>query len=127
MHAFVRRGVVGPKNAKILFFYVTHPRKDIQGFADFIERKIGDARELWKTLGHETLLKSYEEYQDFLQGRQKATFIRFRNLQELPNSVPTRILLQVIGKERMPQMGLYLNEKTAHKLMLEGGAEIGGI
>jgi predicted transcriptional regulator len=118
---------VGPKNAKILFLYVTHPKKDIQGFAHFIERKIGDARELWKTLGHETLLKSYEEYQDFLQGRKKATFIRFRNLQELPNPVPTRILLQVIGKGRMPQMGLYLNEKTAHKLMLEEGAEIGGI
>ena len=127
MHAFVRRGVVGPKNAKKLFFYVTHPKKDIQGFADFIERKTGDAKELWKTLGHESLLKSYEEYQDFLQGRKRATFIRFRNLRELPNHVPTKVLLQVIGKERMPQMGLYLNEKTTHKLLSEGGIENGGI
>lgn len=127
MHAFVRRGIVGPKNAKKLFFYVIHPRKDIRGFADFIERKTGDARDLWETLGHESLLESYEEYQDFLQGRKNVTFIRFKNLQELPNPIPTKALLQVIGKDRMPQMGLYLNEKTAQKLMLEAGAEIGGI
>ena len=118
---------MGPKNAKLLFFYVIHPRKDIRGFADFIERLTGDAEELWEKLGHESLLSSYEEYQDFLQGRKKATFIRFRNLREFPNPVPTKVIFQVIGKERMPQMGLYLNEKTAHKLLFEGGTEIGGI
>jgi len=127
VHAFVRRGVVGPKNAKLLFFYVTHPRKDIRGFADFIERKVGDAKELWKSLGHESLLKSYGEYQDFLQGRKEATFLRFRNLRELPNPVSAKIISQVTGRERMPRMGLYLNEEMTHKLLLEGGAEIGGI
>jgi len=118
---------VGPKNAKLLFFYVTHPRKDIRGFADFIERVTGDAEDLWKSLGHESLLRSYGEYQDFLQGRKKATFIRFRNLRELPNPVPAKIISQVTGIERMPRMGLYLTEKMTHRLMLEGGIEIGGI
>jgi predicted transcriptional regulator len=126
-HAFVRRGVVGPKNAKLLFFYVTHPHKDIRGFADFIERVTGDAENLWKSLGHETLLNSYNEYKDFLQGRKKATFIRFRNLKEFPKTVTTKTIAQIIGKERMPQMGLYLTERMANQLISAGGAEIGGI
>jgi len=125
-HVFVRRGVVGPKNAKLLFFYVTHPHKDIRGYADFVERVTGDAEDLWKSLGHESLLNS-DEYKDFLQGRKKSTFIRFRNLRELPTPVTTKSLSQIIGKEKMPQMGLYLTEKRAHQLILEGGAEIGGI
>jgi predicted transcriptional regulator len=126
-HAFVRRGVVGPKNAKLLFFYVTHPHKDIRGFADFIERFTGDAEKLWKSFGHETLLNSYNEYNDFLQGRKKATFIRFRNLKEFPKTVTTKTIAQIIGKERMPQMGLYLTERMANQLISAGGAEIGGI
>ena len=122
-HAFVRRGVVGPKNAKLLFFYVTHPHKDIRGYADFVERVTGDAEELWKALGHESLLNSYDEYNDFLQGRKKATFIRFRNLRELPIPITTKVLSQVVGIERMPQMGLYLTERMTHRLISEGGAE----
>jgi len=116
VHAFVRRGIVGPKNAKQLLFYVTHPRKDIQGYADFIERVTGDAKDIWESFGHESLLSSYDEYQDFLQGRKKATFIRFRNLKELPNPVTTKAIAQIIGKERMPQMGMYITEKIRKAL-----------
>ena len=123
VHTFVRRGIVAPKNAKQLFFYVTHPRKEIQGYADFIERVTGDAKDLWDSFGHESLLSSYDEYQDFLQGRKKATFIRFRNLKELPNPVTTKTMAQIIGKQRMPQMGIYLTEKMAQQLISAGGAE----
>jgi predicted transcriptional regulator len=126
-HAFVRRGVVGPKNAKLVFFYVTYPHKDIRGYADFVERVTGDAEDLWESLGHESLLNSYDEYHDFLQGRKKATFIRLRNLRELPKPITTKRLSQIIGKEKMPQMGLYLTERMAYRLISEGGAEIGGI
>jgi len=106
---------------------VIHPHKDIRGFADFVERVTGDAENLWKSLGHESLLNSYDEYYDFLQGRKKATFIRFRNLKEFPQTVTTKTMAQIIGKERMPQMGLYLTERIAHRLISAGGAEIGGI
>jgi predicted transcriptional regulator len=123
IHAFVRRGVVGPKNAKQLFFYVTHPRKEILGYADFVERVTGDSKDLWTSLGDESLLNSYDEYQDFLQGRKKATFVRFRNLKELPKPVTTKAITQIIGKERMPQMGIYITEKMAHQLLSEGCAE----
>jgi predicted transcriptional regulator len=109
--AFVRRGIVGPKSAKQLFFYVTHPRKDIQEYADFVEWKTGDAKHLWKILGHESLLSSYDEYQDFIHGRKKATFIRFRNLREMLKPVTTQVMAQIIGKERMPQMGMYITER----------------
>jgi len=126
-HTFVRRGVVGPKTAKLLFFYVTHPHKEIRGFADFVERITGDAESLWKYFGHESLLNSFEEYQDFLQGRKKATFIRFRNLKEFTNPITTEVLLQVVGIERVPQMGLYLTERIANKIISAGGAEIGKV
>jgi len=126
-HAFVRRGVVGPKNAKLLFFYLTHPHKEIRGFADFMERVTGDSEKLWKSLGQESLLNSYDEYKDFLQGRKKATFIRFRNLKEFPKPVTTKAMTQILGRERMPQMGLYLTERTAQRLLSAGGAETGGI
>ena len=127
MHAFVRRGVISSKNAKTLFFYVTHPHKDIRGFADFIERVPRDTKDLWKSLGHESLLRSYDEYHDFLQGRKKAVFSRFRNLRELSIPVPSKVISQVTGIERMSRMGMYLMEKMTHQLMLEGGAEIGRI
>jgi predicted transcriptional regulator len=124
LHVFVRRGTVGPKNAKQLFFYVTYPRKDIQGYADFIERITGDAKDLWQSLGHESLLNSYDEYQDFLQGRKKATFVRFKNLKVLPTPVTTKAMAQIIGVERMPQMGMYITETMANQLISAGGAEI---
>ena len=91
----------------------------------FVERVTGDSKKLWKSLGHESLLNSYDEYNDFLQGRKKATFIRFRNLKEFPKPVTTKAMTQIIGRERMPQMGLYLTERIAHRLLSAGGAEIG--
>jgi predicted transcriptional regulator len=123
-HAFVRRGKMGPKNTKKLFFYVTHPWKDIQGYADFVERIAGDAKDLWQSLGHESLLNSYDEYQDFLQGRQKATFVRFKNLKEFPKPVTAESWARILGKKRMPQIGMYITKKTAHQLLSAGGAEI---
>jgi len=120
-HAFVRRGKVGPLYTKQLFFYVTHPRKDIQGYADFVERVTGDANELWQKLGHESLLNSYEEYQSFLLGRKKATFIRFTNLKEFPQPVPAEKWAQIIGRGRIPQQGIYITEEMARQLKAAGG------
>ena len=124
IHAFVRRGKVGPKKAKKLFFYVTYPTKEIQGYADFIERVTGDAKDLWVSLGHESLLSSYDEYQDFLQGRPTATFVRFKNLKEFPKPVTAPELAKITGKKRMPQIGLYLTEQAANQLLSQGGIRI---
>ncbi|PVX27123.1 MAG: hypothetical protein CW716_03975 [Candidatus Bathyarchaeum sp.] len=123
-HAFVRRGIMGPKKTKHLFFYVTHPRKEIQGYADFVERVTGNAKDLWESFGHESLLNSYDEYNDFLQGRRKATFIRFTNLKELPNPIKAKTFAQIIGRKRMPQQGMYLTKEMAQQLLSAGGTEI---
>ena len=117
VHVFVRKGLVGPKNAKLLFFYVTHPHKEIRGVGDFIERITGDADDLWDTYGHESLLESYEEYMDFLQGRTKATFIRFKNLRVLAAHRPASVISQVTGISRMPRMGKYITKEMAHRLI----------
>jgi len=122
-HAFVPRGAVGPKTAKHLFFYVTHPTKEIQSYADFVEHVTGDSKELWESLGQESLLNSYDEYDDFLQGRKTATSVRFKNLKEFSKPVTSKTVLQLLGKQRMPQMGIYITENMANLLLSEGGME----
>jgi len=117
VHVFVRRGLVGPKNAKLLLFYVTHPHKEIRGVGEFIERITGDTKDLWKTYGHESLLRSYEEYMDFMQGRRKATFIRFKNLRELSTPIRANVISQVTGIRRIPRMGKYITKEMAHQLI----------
>jgi len=117
LHAFIRRGKVGPKKAKFLLFYVTHPVKEIRGIGEFVERITGGADDLWNAYGKETCLRSYEEYTDFLQGRQNATFIRFKNLRELPVPIPASRVSEVTGIGRMPRSGKYINEKTVSQLM----------
>ena len=123
-HAFVRRGTVGPINTKLLFFYATHPRKDIRGFADFVERKTDDAQKLWESFGHESLLRSFDEYQKFLLGKNHATFVRFENLKEFPKPVSSKIWTKIIEKERISQAGMYINEKMANQLLTEGKVKI---
>ena len=120
-HSFVRRGAMAPKNTQKLFFYVTHPRKEIQGYADFVERITDNAKDMWESLGHESLLHSYDEYQDFLQGRKRATFVRFKNLKEFPKPVTQEKWTKIIGKTRMPQMGMYLTQKMVDQLLSAGG------
>jgi predicted transcriptional regulator len=117
LHVFVRRGKVGPKKAELLLFYVNRPAKQIRGVAEFIERITGDADDLWNAYGNESCLKSYEEYVNFLQGRPKATFIRFKNLRELPVPIPISVISKVTGIGRMPRSGKYINKKTVNQLI----------
>ena len=117
VHAFVRRGSVGPKKTKLLLFYVTYPHKEIRGVGDFIERITGDANDLWNTYGKESLLESYAEYMDFLQGRAKATFIRFKNLRVLASPISASVISQVTGIGIMPRMGKYITKEMAHRLI----------
>jgi len=115
-HAFVRKGLVGPKQANVLLFYVTHPLREIRGSAQFVERVAGKADDLWKAYGDETSPRSYPEYKAFLQGNPKATFIRFKNLQTLSQPVSASMVLQVTGVGRMPRGGKYINREMAQEL-----------
>lgn len=116
-HAFVRRGLVGPKKTSLLLFYVTHPLREIRGFAQFVERVTGEADDLWRAYRGETSLRSYEEFKNFLQGRLKTTFIRFRSLKILSQPTPSSVILRVAGIGRMPRGGRYINRDIAQELI----------
>jgi predicted transcriptional regulator len=112
--AFVRQGKVGPLSAEQLFFYVKHPIREIRGKAEFVERIVGNADELWNKYGAETVFESYNEYKEFLDGREKTTFIRFKNLQELTQPVPAKsFLAKTGGGVMLSRSGKYVGKELA--------------
>lgn len=117
IHAFVRREIVGPKNAQYVLFYVKHPLREIRGTGEFIERKTGNVDELWNNYSRETVFKSYEEYLEFLQGRTKTTFIRLKNIRELSAPIPLKTVSGILNVNRMPRGGRYLNRETFEKIV----------
>lgn len=117
LQSFVRRGAVGPKDAKLILFYIKHPLREIRGSGEFLERIVGDVDKLWTALGHETVFDSYQEYVAFMNGRTRATFIRFRNLQEFSTPVPVKVVSQIIGVSRMPRGGKYISREMANALI----------
>jgi predicted transcriptional regulator len=115
--AFVRRGRVGPKEAKTLLFYVKLPVGEIRGYGDFLERIIGTADELWNIHGSETVFESRDQYNDFVEGRSKVTFIRFKNLQELEKPISWKDFSAALGVKKMPNGGRYLSRETVNSLV----------
>jgi len=127
LHAFVRKGIVGPKKAELILFYVKHPHREIRGYGEFVERVIGAADELWTAYGHETVFESRQEYVEFLQGRTKATFIRFQNLQELPQPVPMKVFSKILDIGRMPRSGKYISREAVNQLVHRELARFEGV
>jgi len=117
IQAFVRRGRVGPKDTKRLLFYVKLPVGEIRGYADFLERISGTADELWNTHGSETVFESRDEYNAFIEGRSKVTFIRFKNLQELEKPISWKDLSMILGIKKMPNGGRYLSRETVTSIL----------
>jgi len=117
LQSFVRKGFVGPKDAKLILFYIKHPVRAILGSGEFLERIVGDVNKLWATLGHETVFDNYQEYMAFMNGRTHATFIRFRNLQEFSTPIPFKVFSQVIGVNQMPRGGKYISKEIVNALI----------
>ena len=116
--AFVRRGKVGPLNAELLLFYVKHPVREIRGKAKFVERIVGNVDDLWSKYGAETVFESYDEYREFLNGREETTFIRFKNLQELLQPIAGKSFLEKIGGGVMlSRNGRYLSKELTSMLV----------
>lgn len=99
-HVFVRKNQVGPCKAQKLLFYVKKPVMQVRGVADFIERLTGNSEELWRKYGAESCFESYDEYIAFAEGREKMTFVRFKNFTELEEPKPTEIARMVLGSLR---------------------------
>jgi len=117
IHAFVRRGAVGPKTAQFVLFYVKNPIREIRGVGEFIERIKGEADELWNDYGQETVFKSHKEYAEFLQGRTKITFIRLKNIRALSSPVSLKTVLDILGINRMPRGGRYVGREVFEKIL----------
>jgi predicted transcriptional regulator len=117
IHTFVRRGAVGPKSARYVLFYVKHPLREIRGVGEFIERIKGEADKLWNNYSRETVFESYREYMEFLQGRTRTTFIRLKNVRELPSPISLQTVLSLLGISRMPRGGRYLRKELFEKLI----------
>jgi len=91
----------------------------IRGVADFIERVAGEADELWEKYGGETCLDSFESLCKFLEGRDKATFIRFTGFKELETPVSMDLLKKVLSISKIPRGGKYISREEANQLILE--------
>jgi len=117
VQSYVQGGWAPPKNTSLILFYVTKPAGEIAGYAEFIERKVGDAEGLWKEHGHESVLNSAEQYFDLVRGKQRVSFIRFKNLQEAAKPIPLNNILMLLGVNRLARKGFYINKETAEKLI----------
>jgi len=117
VHSFVRRGRVGPKDAQKILFYVKRPAKQIRGFAQFLERITGTTDELWNQYGSETIFESRDEYDFFVSGRSKVTFIRFKGMEEFEKPISSYDVCVAMGVKQMPQGGKYLGRETVNSII----------
>jgi predicted transcriptional regulator len=116
VHVFVRKNQVGPCKAQKLLFYVKKPVMQVRGVADFIERLTGNSKALWEKYGAESCFESYGEYAAFAEGREKMTFVRFKNFTELEEPKPTEIARMIIGSLRWFRPK-YLSFEAAQQLV----------
>jgi len=115
--SYVQGGWAPPKNTSLLLFYVTKPVGEIAGYAEFIERKVGDVESLWNEHGKESVLKSKEKYEEFVRDKQRVSFIRFKNLNEATKPIPLKNVLMLLDLKRLSRKGFYINKETADKLI----------
>jgi predicted transcriptional regulator len=116
-HSFILRGIAPPKDASRVLFYVTKPVGEIAGYADFIERKIGDADRLWKEHGDESVLSSKEKYDNFVKDSQKVSFVRFKDLHEAVKAIPLNQVLIYLGIRRLGRKGFYIDKEIEDKFV----------
>jgi len=117
VHSYVQGGWAPPKSTSLIFFYVTKPVAEIAGYAEFIERKVGDAESLWDEHGNESALQTAEKYAEFIRDKQRVSFIRFKNLQEAAQPIPLNNVLMLLSVKRLARKGFYINKESADKLI----------
>src|SRR4030067_1353038 len=116
-HSFVLRGAAPPKNAKVLFFYVSTPVKAVDGYAEFVERKLGTPGEAWEKFGHESVLQSKKSYEELVGNPLQVSFIRFQNLKTANNPVPLSNLRMLRGVNMLSTKGFYVDKNMPAKII----------
>ena len=115
--AYVSSGDILRDHVKVIFFYSVRPFSQILGYADLIERKTGDPAKLWTDHEHETIFKSFEEYQLVTRGKPRVSLIRFQNFHQGSEVIPLEEFSAILGAERMSQTGMYVDKTQAMKLI----------
>jgi predicted transcriptional regulator len=113
----VQGGWAPPRSASLIFFYVSKPERQIAGYAEFIERKVGHAKELWKEYGSESVLDSEEKYLEFVKDKERVSFIRFKNLQEAAEPILLNKILELLSVRRLSRKGFYVDKETANRML----------
>jgi len=117
VYSYVQGGWAPPRSASLIFFYVSKPERQIAGYAEFIERKVGHARELWKEYGSESVLDSEEKYLQFVKDKERVSFIRFKNLQEAAEPILLNKILELLSVRRLSRKGFYVDKETANRML----------
>ncbi len=117
IHSFVLRGIAPPKDTSRLLFYVTKPVGQIGGYAEFIERKVGDADKLWKEHGSESVLSSKERFDDFVEQSRKVSFVRFKDLHEAMKTIPLSDVLMTLRVRRLGRKGFYIDKEIEEQFV----------
>jgi len=105
------------KNPSLLFFYVTNPVRAIEGYAEFIENRIGDAESLWKDFGDESALRTKMKYDAFTKDMKTVSFVRFKNIRKTTNPISLRNIPLLLGIHGFPRRGRYISKEEAEKLI----------
>jgi hypothetical protein len=93
------------------------PVGEIAGYAEFIERKTGEADAVWNEFGNESVMTSKQQYEGLLGARRRVSFIRVRKLHEASKPIALNNLLLLLGVKRLSRKGFYVNRETADKLI----------
>jgi predicted transcriptional regulator len=101
----------------MLLFYVAKPVGQVAGSAEFIERKVGDAADIWGKHGEESVLQTKEKYEEFVGDKERVSVIRFKNLEEAAKPIPLKNMLMFLGLKRLSRKGFYVDKETADELV----------
>jgi predicted transcriptional regulator len=117
VYSFVNRGAAPPKSTQLMLFYVTKPVRALAGYATYIERVIGNPKELWDKYGNESVLGSRNRFEEFVGNVQQASFVRFKDLSVAVNPISLSLLLMSLGLKRLSRKGFYIDKDTSDMLI----------
>ena len=117
VHSFVIRGAAPPKSTQLIFFYVTKPVRAIAGYANYIERIVGNPQDLWSRYGTESVLGSKPRYEEFVGNAAEVSFVRFKDLNVAVNPVSLSRLQMILGAKRLSRKGFYVDKGLSDRLM----------
>jgi len=101
--------------ARKAIFYIKKPVMQIQVAAELVEQVKGDSKEMWVRYGKGSCLKSEEEYNSFIQGRDELTFLTLKSFSELSEPRTGEEISMILGSLR-GFLGKYIERETAEAL-----------